>query len=62
MKINAHNYNIICLPKSEEAPRGASSQSCCGGRICTDNLKVMSLASYYYSTPLYCFLANVLIL
>src|SRR3989338_10838006 len=26
--------------------------SCCGGRTCTCDLKVMSLASYYCSTPL----------
>ena len=26
--------------------------TCCGGRNCTHDLKVMSLASYYCSTPL----------
>src|SRR3989338_347088 len=32
--------------------RGHLFSSCCWGRTCTCDLKVMSLASYYCSTPL----------
>ncbi len=42
----------FCSRKKQKTPRREFFVSCCGGGTCTRDLQVMSLASYYCSTPL----------
>lgn len=49
-KSEVHNTTKLAHTK---AAYEAAFASCCGGRIRTGNLKVMSLASYRCSTPRY---------